>query len=141
MSDFDPILQATLTPVALISGVGLLLLSMVNRYNHALDRTRQLLRDRQRVRNGRSKILEQSIQIIYARCRIMKNAILCTTISIFFSGSMIFLTALEGLIGVAFTAVKGIFLLLSVGLIVAATVLFVIDVLYSLHAIRIDIEI
>ena len=47
MSEFDPILQATLTPVALISGVGLLLLSMVNRYNHALDRTRQLLKERQ----------------------------------------------------------------------------------------------
>jgi len=71
----------------------------------------------------------------------MKNAILCTTISIFFSGSMIFLTALEGLIGVSFTAVKSLFLLFSVGLIVAATVLFVVDVLYSLHAIRIDIEV
>jgi hypothetical protein len=40
MSDFDQILRATLTSVALISGVGLLLLSMVNRFNHALDRTR-----------------------------------------------------------------------------------------------------
>jgi Protein of unknown function (DUF2721) len=109
MSDFDPILQATLTPVALISGVGLLLLSMVNRYNHALDRTRQLLKNRQRQRNGKSTTLEQSIQIIYARCKIMKNAILCTTINIFFSGSIIFITALEGLIGVVFSTVKGIF--------------------------------
>ena len=140
MSDFDLILQATPTPVALISSVGSLLLSMVNRYNHALDRTRQLLKERQRRHEGRSTTLEQSIQIIYARCKIMKNAILCTTISIFFSGSIIFLTALEGLLGVVFRTVKGIFLLLAGGLIVAATVLFVVDILYSLHAIRIDIE-
>jgi uncharacterized protein DUF2721 len=140
MSEFDPILQATLTPVALISGVGLLLLSMVNRYNHALDRTRQLLKERQQKHDGKRTTLEQSIQILYARCKIMKNAILCTTISIFFSGSIIFLTALEGLMGIVCSTVKGIFLLLSVGLIVGATVLFVVDVLYSLHAIRIDIE-
>jgi hypothetical protein len=140
MSDFDPILQATLTPVALISGVGLLLLSMVNRYNHALDRTRQLLKERRCKHEGKSTTLEQSIQILFARCNIMKNAILCTTISIFFSGSIIFLTTLEGLLGVVFSTIKGVFLLLSVGLIVAATVLFVVDVVYSLHAIRIDIE-
>jgi uncharacterized protein DUF2721 len=140
MSDFDPILQATLTPVALISGVGLLLLSMVNRYNHALDRTRQLLKERQCRSEDKSPTLEQSIQILFARCKIMKNAILCTTISIFFSGSIIFLTTLEGLIGLVFSTIKGIFLLFSVGLIVAATVLFVVDVLYSLHAIRIDID-
>ena len=140
MSDFDPILQATLTPVALISGVGLLLLSMVNRYNHALDRTRQLLKERQCSHEGKRPRLEQSIQILFARCKIMKNAILCTTISIFFSGSIIFLTTLEGLIGLVFSTIKGIFLLFSVGLIVAATVLFVVDVLYSLHAIRIDID-
>ena len=70
----------------------------------------------------------------------MKNAILCTTISIFFSGSIIFITTLEGLIGIVLSTVKGIFLLLSVGLIVAATVLFVVDIVYSLHAIRIDFE-
>jgi len=140
MSDFDRILQATLTPVALISGVGLLLLSMVNRYNHALDRTRQLLKDRQRDPEGKRTTIEQSIQIIYTRCKVMKNAILCMTSSIFFSGSIIFTTTLEGLFGVVLGTVKGVFLLLSVGLVVAATMLFVVEVIYSLHAIRIDIE-
>jgi len=140
MSDFDRILQATLTPVALISGVGLLLLSMVNRYNHALDRTRQLLKDRQRDPEGKRTTIEQSIQIIYTRCKVMKNAILCMTSSILFSGSIIFTTTLEGLFGVVLDTIKGVFLLLSVGLVVAATMLFVVEVIYSLHAIRIDIE-
>lgn len=58
----------------------------------------------------------------------------------FFSGSIIFITALEGLIGIVLSTVKGVFLLLSIGLIVAATVLFVVDVTYSLHALGIDIE-
>jgi hypothetical protein len=140
MSDFDRVLQATLIPVALISGVGLLLLSMANRYNHALDRTRELLKDKHRQQEGKRTMLEQSIQILYARCKIMKNAILCTTISILFSGSIIFITTLEGLVGIVLSTVKGVFLLFSVGLIVAATVLFVVDVIYSLHAIRIDID-
>lgn len=58
----------------------------------------------------------------------------------FFSGSIIFITTLEGFLSVVSSTVKGVFLLLSVGLIVAATVLFVVDIVYSLHAIRIDID-
>jgi len=54
---------------------------MVNRYNHALDRTRQLMKERQQGHAGKSPTLERSIQIIYARCKLMKNAILCTTIN------------------------------------------------------------
>jgi hypothetical protein len=47
---------------------------------------------------------------------------------------------LEGLVGIILSSVKGMLLLLAVGLIVAAAVLFVVDVVYSLHAIKIDID-
>jgi hypothetical protein len=84
--------------------------------------------------------IDQSIQVIYRRCKLMKNAILCVTSSIFCSGSLIFMTTLEGLTEILLSRLRVVLLLLSVGLVVAAAVLFVVEVLYSLHAIRIDIE-
>ena len=140
MPDFGPILQATLTPVALISGVGLLLLSMVNRYNHAIDRIRQLLKERAtRPANEHAK-LNRAIEVIYGRCRVMKNAILCVGSSIVSTGAIVFATALEGFAGVDLPTVKGILLLVSVGLIVVAAILFVVEITYSLHALRLDLE-
>jgi hypothetical protein len=140
MTDFSSILQSTLTPIALISGVGLLLLSMVNRYNHAIDRIRQLL-DRKRANQAaEQKKLEESIRVIYARCRMMRNAILCVGVSIVSSGSIVFATALEGLTGLDLLILKELLLVLAVGLIVVAAILFVIEVTYSLHALRLEME-
>ena len=39
------ILTASIAPVIVISGVGLLLLSITNRYGRAIDRARLLMRD------------------------------------------------------------------------------------------------
>jgi hypothetical protein len=140
MTDFAAILQSTLTPIALISGVGLLLLSMVNRYNHAIDRIRQLL-DRKRAGGEAEQMkLERSIQVIYARCCMMRNAILCVGVSIVSSGAIVFATALEGLTGLDLLILKELLLVLAVGLIVVAAILFVIEVTYSLHALRLELD-
>ena len=45
LSELVPVLQTAVGPVILISGVGLLLLSLTNRFGRAVDRTRQLLRE------------------------------------------------------------------------------------------------
>lgn len=140
MSNFDLILQTTLTPIALISGIGLLLLSMVNRYNHALDRTRQLLKEREEKKGVEVEKINQSIKLIYGRCRVIKNSILCLVSSVVFSGLLVFITALEGFTGASLSNIKGFLLLLSVGLVVLSTLLFVVDVLYSLNALRNEIE-
>lgn len=140
MDNFSVILQSTLTPVALISGVGLLLLSMVNRYNHAIDRIRQLLKEKHtRVADEHYK-LDQSVAIIYNRCKVMRNAILSVASSIAASGAMVFATALEGLMGVDLYVVKALLLVVAVTLVVVAAILFVVEVTYSLHALQIELE-
>ncbi|MFA7330603.1 MAG: DUF2721 domain-containing protein [Candidatus Delongbacteria bacterium] len=140
MEDFSHLLQATLTPVALISGVGLLLLSMTNRYNHALDRIRHLLKEKQAQPMADWRKVDLSIGIIYGRCKIMRKAILCVSSSIVSSGAMIFATALEGLGGLELGWLKALLLMVSIGLVVVASILFVIEVGYSLRAITLEIE-
>ncbi len=140
MPDFSTILQTTLTPVALISGIGLLLLSMVNRYNHAIDRIRQLLKERAVRPPAEQEKLSRAIQVIYNRCRVMKNAILCVGVSIAASGAIVFATAIEGIAGIDLNVLKGSLLIVAVGLIVVAAVLFVVEITYSLHALRLDMD-
>ena len=138
MSDFSQLLQATLTPVALISGVGLLLLSMTNRYNHAIDRIRYLLREKQQRPTADWHKVDQSIVIIFNRCRVMRKAILCVACSIVSSGAMVFATALEGLLPLQLGWIKALLLMGSVGLVVVASLLFVVEVTYSLKALNLE---
>ena len=140
MLDFGSILQATLTPVALISGVGLLLLSMVNRYNHAIDRVRLLLKEQHARDEAEQHKIRRSSQVIYARCRVMKNAILCVGSSIVCSGAIVFATALGGFFGLDLYVVKGVLLVTAVVLVIVAAILFVVEVTYSLHALQLEFE-
>jgi hypothetical protein len=41
-----PVLQVAIGPVILISGVGLLLLTLTNRYGRTIDRSRQIVREK-----------------------------------------------------------------------------------------------
>ena len=46
VTEFNEALAASLTPITLISGVGLLMICMTNRYNHATNRIRLLMAKR-----------------------------------------------------------------------------------------------
>ena len=76
MIDYGITLQAALTPITLISGVGLLLVSMTNRYNHSTDRLRQLLRQSEAIKPRRDDDLEHAIDLIFLRVRLLRQAIL-----------------------------------------------------------------
>ena len=110
MQNFSYVLEAALTPVALISGIGLLLLSMVNRYNHAIDRIRELLKEKSVRAAGDQSKVDRSISVIYSRCKLMRNAILCVSSSIVLSGAMVLATAVEGLFGVQLYILKALLL-------------------------------
>ncbi len=140
MEDFRLLLQQTLTPIALISGVGLLLLSMINRYNHAIDRVRYLIKEKKGLSKGETDKIDRSIQIIYQRCRMMRNAIFCIVLSIAASGAMILVIALEGFIPYDLFQLKALLLISAIALIVVATLMFVAETTYSLKALKIELE-
>ena len=47
ITEFNDSLSLALAPITLISGVGLLMICMTNRYNHATNRIRQLMAKRE----------------------------------------------------------------------------------------------
>ncbi len=138
MQDFSQLLEPALTPVTLISGVGLLLLSMVNRYNHAINRIRELIKERRVADESDQERIQQSIAVIYDRCKIMRHAIRSVASSLASSAAMVFTISLEGLFDVDLFMLKASFLVISVALVVLSTILFVIEITYSLRALEID---
>lgn len=77
------ILQLSITPVALISGVGLLLLSMTNRLGRVIDRSRVVSR------GDRPPDARAELRILFKRARLLQVAILLMAISIFLAVLMI----------------------------------------------------
>src|ERR1017187_8202790 len=79
------ILSASIAPVIVISGVGLLLLSMTNRYSRVLERARDFIKDLDATQDdARRNLLVEQIRIIYRRARILRLAIILGSTSILF---------------------------------------------------------
>jgi len=80
------ILTASIAPVIVISGIGLLLLSITNRYGRAIDRARLLMRE---LENGDAdsaevRHLEQQMNHTHLRARLLRASMTYSSVSIFF---------------------------------------------------------
>ena len=138
MISYAVTLSDALTPITLISGVGLLLLAMTARYNYTTDRVRALLKER---RQKVDPVLEKAIRLTYERSHLLKNAILAVTTSAAFSGILVLVTILEHLSGLNLEVWKSTMLLTAVVFIVVSTIFFVLEIQISLKTIHTSIRI
>ena len=134
-----PVLQVAIGPVILISGVGLLLLTMTNRFGRAVDRSRALVREmRELPERDRSRLAGQ-VRILYHRARLIRLAITMAAISVLLASILIialFLTALLNLeIGVVLISV---FICCMVSLIICLFA-FIREINLSLVALKLEL--
>jgi hypothetical protein len=85
------ILTASIAPVIVISGVGLLLLSITNRYGRAIDRARALMRDLElsEPSSARRANLSEQLRHTYHRAHLLRASMIYGSASIFFVSLMI----------------------------------------------------
>ncbi len=97
VSELIPVLQVAIGPVILISGVGLLLLTMTNRLGRVVDRSRILWRELRAMPNAdRAPVLAQ-LKILSSRARLIQRAIMLASFSVLLAAILfivLFLTAL-----------------------------------------------
>jgi hypothetical protein len=140
LQEIIPVLQTAIGPVILISGLGLLLLTMTNRLGRIIDRSRGLLDDyEERTSVSRSKA-DREIQVLWKRARLIRSAILLASASCLgasFLIIMLFLTSLSGLN--APLLIAGIFIL-SMTCLIFSLVYFLRDVNLTLAALKIELE-
>jgi len=133
-------LQISITPVALISGVGLLLLSMTNRLGRCIDRARSLSRDINENPNGENQKSVIQIKIIYQRSRNLRMAISLASLSIFCASLIVVLLFAIHVAGIRFHETVMVFFTAGMLLLIASIVLFIKDIGLSLRALKLEIE-
>lgn len=139
LTDLIPTLQLAIGPVILISGVGLILLSMTNRYGRVIDRVRQLSHDLGAVSDAEREKVMTEVRVLWLRARIIRSAIASAVLSVLLAALLVislFLGALL-MLGIAATVVA-LFVVCMVCLIVAMFLYFW-DINLSLKALRLEI--
>jgi len=134
-----PVIQTAVGPVILISGVGLLLLSMTNRFGRVVDRSRLLARELPAAGATEREFLTEQLAILYRRAKIIRLAIILATASVLLAGLLIislFLAALLHLEAAVLVTLCFIFCMASL---VGSLIVFLLDLQISLTALRVEL--
>src|SRR5712672_2626883 len=97
LRELIPVLQVAIGPVILISGVGLLLLTLTNRFGRAVDRSRQLAREMRDANDLERLRLSGQVEVLYRRAGLIQIAIVMSAMSVLLASVLIislFLTVL-----------------------------------------------
>lgn len=137
---FIQFLQSSITPVALISGVGLILLSLTNRIGRTIDRSRALLSEMRQTNGSRKEVLVAELKILHRRNRYLKSAMAGIAFSILTSSLMIPVLLIMNLTDLDWSFLGSILLVLSVTGIIISALYFFADVSLSLKALELESE-
>ena len=140
LTELVPVLQIAIGPVILISGVGLLLLSMTNRLGRAIDLSRVLSRVlRENPKADRERVLAQ-IRILSRRADLIRRAITLASVSVLLAAILIITLFLMALFHVN---AAWLIILLFIGCMVSligSLVAFIQDINHALEAIKLELK-
>jgi hypothetical protein len=138
-TELTRVLQTSISPVAMISGIGLLLLSMTNRLGRTTDRAR-LLSDaiaRSTPEEGKRFIIQ--IRILYRRSQILRLAITLGAISILFVSIQIIMLFAVSTLGWNLQYMVLVLFILSLASLVGSLVFFIQDLTLALQALKYEV--
>ena len=122
----------------LISGVGLLLLSLTNRFARAVDRSRQLSREMRGAPEEDRLRLEGQVDVLFRRARVIQISIVLATMVLLAAVSIIalFLTALMQIESAVLLIALFICCLITL---IASLIAFLADIHLSLKALKMEL--
>ncbi len=134
------ILQYSISPVVLISAVGLMLLTLTNRFGRAIDRCRDLGRTLDKTEPAARGPLEDQLRIVSRRARWLQNSIVLVVVSLILSCLMIFLMFLKILAGWPVATAIIVAFGLDVLALIGSLIYFVLDLFYAVEALEIEVS-
>ncbi len=139
LSRLIPDIQVAVGPVILISGVGLLLLTMTNRYGRIIDRAR-VLAERLPGSAGadRAQMMDQ-IAILRVRARVMRRSITLATFNVFFVSVLIIVLFLASMLEWEAAPLLVALFVLGLLCLIASLIEFIRDVFLSLNAVEVEL--
>ena len=140
LTELIPILQTAIGLVILISGVGLLLLSMTNRLGRVIDRSRILVRELRDVPEANRTLISSEIKILSRRAGLLQQSIILVTFSILFAAILIITLFLTALFNFDSAWLVAFLFIGDLAALIVALIVFIQDLNLSLTAFKMDIE-
>lgn len=141
LDEIVPVLQLSVGPVIVISGVGLLLLSMTNRYGRVIDRARHIVDLLRRPGNeDRAPDLRSQIEVLVRRARLLKRAITLSTLCLLFAALLIISLFVAGLTGMTGATAVTVMFIACMGALIGSLVVFIQDLNLSLRALDLEVR-
>jgi len=136
------ILTGSIAPVIVISGVGLVLLSISNRYGRALDRVRALLKQIEQgdAATASAIRLDQQLHRTYRRAKLLRSSMMYGSASIFFVSLTILALFAEYILRVALDYIALPFFALCLLCLVASLYYSIRDIMVSMGALELEIN-
>jgi len=138
LANFTKFLQACITPVALISGVGLLLLTITNRLGRVIDRVRHLVNELDHPEAKREKIKVNEIRILLKRGKFLRNSIAWMLVGMIASCLIIPLLLIMSLFGADLKVLGQLLFVVAILSMFVSLLYFFQDVIQSLHAVKLE---
>jgi hypothetical protein len=98
LENLTRVLQASISPVALVSGVGLLILSQTNRLGRVTDRVRELASQRRRA--AQDDHLDRQIAVLLRRAQVLKVTITAAVASVLLASVLVLLVFTTAILAV-----------------------------------------
>jgi len=140
ISELIPVLQTAIGPVILISGVGLLLLTMTNRLGRTIDRARALAADAAAAHPDSRRRIEAQLVILWRRANLIRLAIALTSSSALCAALLVIALFLTALLHVEDAWLISALFMLCMTLLIGSLVVFIHDINQSLSALKLELQ-
>jgi hypothetical protein len=134
-----PVIQTSVGPVILISGIGLLLLSMTNRLGRIIDRSRLLVEALPRAAAPEHKHLTAQLAVLYQRAKLIRLVIILSTTSVLLAGFLVISLFFAALLQLESAFFVVLCFILCMAALIASLLLFLVELQMSLHALRLEL--
>ncbi len=139
IQELIPVLQTAIGPVIVISGVGLLLLSMTNRLSRVIDRARTLLAFSETVGGPLQQKALAQIDILWGRAKLIRLSILFAAISLLCAALLVIMLFITALFGIEDAWLLSIVFVACMGSLIVSLIAFITDINRSLAAFKVEL--
>ena len=133
------VLQTAIGPVILISGAGLLLLTMTNRLGRVVDRSRSLARRLQDPSDGDNMATRAQLKILVQRTRLLRRAIALASYSVLLVAILVIVLFATVFFRTGVVWIVTALFIACMGCLIASLIAFIRDVNMSLAALKLEV--
>jgi hypothetical protein len=132
-------IQSAIAPVVLISGIGLLLLTLTGRLGRIVDRTRLLVRERVNSGPEQRQVIEAQLRVLARRAKLVRLALGLSAASIALIGVVVTVLFVSAFVSLPLAGLVVVLFVASSLSIVAAMLAFMRELQLSLTALEMEL--